>query len=296
MEFCNTLGDASIHNPRFISAILARVGTHWSFKTNGQVPAISPLHFYRICFLSICSGLLLGCPSDTEPLKQENFQLKKQVAKLESVVTSLQEGNKAIQQQIDLLNRETRKIEEECERKLQEKEKEIQRLSKGNKHDATHVRGLEQEIDKLRRDARWLRTLRDKWRKSLKIAQKGGQAKRLDYALSSVMTAVQSTLTQNGYKILANMPTDQQAAIITIRKTSPPVSLEVTGFRNQYILTIQQITPQSSTLWVKADFEKISQNGQLLEASKLEIKEIEDRLIREIEQTLRKPKPAQKKK
>ncbi|MCA9471445.1 MAG: hypothetical protein MRJ96_01620 [Nitrospirales bacterium] len=244
----------------------------------------------------ICWTLLVGCPSDTEPLKQENFQLKKQVAKLESVVTSLQEGNKAIQQQIDLLNRETRKIEEECGLKLQEKEQEIQHLSNGHKHDASHLNQLEEEIKKLRKDATWLRTLRDKWRKGLKVAQKDGQATKLDHTLSTVIRAIQSTLTQNRYTILASMPTDQQAAFITMRKTSPPVSLEVTGFRNQYILMVQQDTPHTSTLWVKADFEKLSQKGQLLDASQLEVKEIENRLIREIQHTLDNPAPSQAKK
>ncbi len=302
MRMLQALGDSSILDPLPKSTDLVNVTKLWSSLTNLQLFTFFTRNFLLpyVPLLILCGGALLlsGCPVDnTDALKQENRQLKKQIAKLESVVFSLQEGNKAIQQQIDLINREARKTQQEYELKLKEKEKQIQNLSQGNKQDNSHLQELEQEIEKLRRDARWLRTLRDKWRKGLTVVKKGGQAKKIDYPFSAIIAATQSTLVQNGYTILASMPTDQQAAFITNRKTSPPASLEVTGFRNQYILTITQLTPpQSSTLWVKADFEKLSQNGLLLDASKLEIKEIEDRLIREIQQTLNKPKQSQKKK
>ena len=49
-----------------------------------------------------------SCKPDDSPFKAENEALRKQVAKQESVVTSLQDGNKVMHQQIDLLNQELR--------------------------------------------------------------------------------------------------------------------------------------------------------------------------------------------
>ena len=49
-----------------------------------------------------------GCKPDDSPFKAENESLRKQLAKQESVVTSLQDGNKVMHQQIDLLNQELR--------------------------------------------------------------------------------------------------------------------------------------------------------------------------------------------
>jgi peptidoglycan hydrolase CwlO-like protein len=59
----------------------------------------------------VCAGLLIlatGCKPDDSPFRTENETLRKQLAKQESVVTSLQDGNKVMQQQIDLLNQELR--------------------------------------------------------------------------------------------------------------------------------------------------------------------------------------------
>src|SRR5688500_4821795 len=60
--------------------------------------------------------LILGCQPDESPLKGENDILHKQVVKQESVVVSLQEGNKVMQQQIDLLNQELRDVRKEAQR------------------------------------------------------------------------------------------------------------------------------------------------------------------------------------
>ena len=49
-----------------------------------------------------------GCKPDDSPFKADNESLRKQLAKQESVVTSLQDGNIVMQQQIDLLNQELR--------------------------------------------------------------------------------------------------------------------------------------------------------------------------------------------
>ena len=55
-----------------------------------------------LCFLTS------SCKPDDSPFKAENEVLRKQLAKQESVVTSLQDGNKVMHQQIDLLNQELR--------------------------------------------------------------------------------------------------------------------------------------------------------------------------------------------
>ncbi|MBW8064763.1 MAG: hypothetical protein FVQ04_02665, partial [Nitrospira sp.] len=61
--------------------------------------------------LIILAGFTLttiGCQQDESPLVRENQALRKQVAKLDSVLVSLQDGNKVMQQQINLLNQELR--------------------------------------------------------------------------------------------------------------------------------------------------------------------------------------------
>ncbi|WP_454064682.1 hypothetical protein [Candidatus Nitrospira salsa] len=272
----------------------------WSFLTDYQLLTRYPqkLNLSRLTFCIACTGMLflVGCPTDnTGSLKQENLQLRKQVAKLESVLFSLQEGNKAIQQQIDLLNREARQAQEQYEQKLKEKEETIKNISVGNTNETTHLKTLEQENKKLRGDASWLRTQRKQWRAGLMVQRHEGKSETLDYPFSTVVDVARTTLAGNGYTILASMKTDQKAVYITNRKTSPPASIEVTGFRNQYILTIDKQTEHDSQVWVKAGFEKLSQRGQLLDASKLEVKEIESRLIREIQQHLTQPpKPLKK--
>ncbi|WP_447970824.1 hypothetical protein [Nitrospira sp. M1] len=273
----------------------------WSLLTDHQllIPSPQKPDVSRVPVLIACAGILLftGCPADnTSTLKQENLQLRKQVVKLESVVSSLQEGNKAIQQQIDLLNREARSMQEEHELELKKKEDAIKNLSAGNTKETTHLHTLEQENKKLRGDASWLRTQRKQWRDGLSVKQQGGQSESLHYPFPTVAAVIRSALTGNGYTILASMKTDQKAVYITNRKNSPPASIEVTGFRNQYILTIDKHSAQDSQVWVKADFEKLSQHGQLLDASKPEIKDIEDRLIKEIQVHLAKPKQPSPKK
>ena len=56
-----------------------------------------------------------SCKPDDSPFKAENESHRKQLAKQESVVTSLQDGNKVMQQQIDLLNQELRDAKKSAE-------------------------------------------------------------------------------------------------------------------------------------------------------------------------------------
>ena len=215
------------------------------------------------------------------------MQLKKQVTKLESVIFSLQEGNKVTQQQIDLLNREARQAKEQYELDIKQAKEQVQQISQSHSQDDHRVQDLEQENKKLRRDAGWLRTQREQMRKGIQVEQRDGNATSINYPFSTVIDIVHSTLGSHGYTILARMKTDQKAVFITDRKTSRPTSLEVAGFRNQYILSVEKQSSQNSSLWVKADFEKFTQRGQILDASKHEIKEIELRLIQEIQETLK---------
>ena len=242
-------------------------------------------------------GALISCGQDITPFQEENIQLKKQVAKLEGVVNSLQEGNKVMQQQIDLLNQDARKITDEYEAKLreiqtkhettlQEAQGKVSQLTNAPKEQAARIRALEQENQKLAGETKWLRNQRDQMRKSLTIQQIGGQTQELPFDFSAVSKILNDTLTKNGYTILSSMETDQKAVVITEKKTTLPPSLELSGFRNQYMLTIEKSQSDHTLLWVRAEFEKISKNGNIFSAPPTELADIELRLIQEIHQSL----------
>jgi hypothetical protein len=250
---------------------------------------------------------LAGCPRDNSGLQEENAQLKKQVTKLESVIHSLQEGNKIMQQQIDWLNQEARKTEESYEtqlrnaeashqEQLQDAQAQMAELMNSPKKDVARIQTLEKAIRKLEGETNWLRKQRDQMRKTLTIQKIGGQTQELPFSFSSVSTIIEDALTKNGYSILSSMQTDQKAIFITDRKTSLPPSLELSGFRNQYLLSIEKGPSDHSTLWVRAEFEKISKNGQMFSAPQSEVTDIELRLIQEIHQSLSDGAAAQAKK
>jgi hypothetical protein len=73
---------------------------------------------------------------------------------------------------------------------------------------------------------------------------------------------------------------------VTERKVSPPASLEVSGFRNQYLVSLHTLPSKGTRVSVKADFEKMAQGGRILAASPDETAEIEQRLIAEIRKAL----------
>ena len=68
---------------------------------------ISRFRLTGLILLVSCAAAT-GCKPDDSPFKAENEALKKQVTKQESLLSSLQDGNKVMQQQIDLLNQELR--------------------------------------------------------------------------------------------------------------------------------------------------------------------------------------------
>lgn len=250
-----------------------------------------------VFFAVITIGILTSCGQDVAPLQEENIQLKKQVAKLETVVHSLQDGNKVMQQQIDMLNQEARKISAEYEEKLrevqtqhqvtlQEAQGKVSQLTNAPKEQAAKIHALEQENQKLTGERNWLRSQRDQIRKSLTIQQIGGQTQELPFTFPAVSKIIGDTLTKNGYSILSSMETDQKAVFITDKKTTLPPSLELSGFRNQYMLTIEKGPSDHTLLWVRAEFEKISKNGNIFSAPPTELADIELRLIQEIHQSL----------
>ncbi len=230
--------------------------------------------------------LFTGCPQDQSPVQEENARLKKQVAKLESVIKSLQEGNKVMQQQIDLLNQESRALQDSYGQEVNKLKEELNQLTNAPQKNSTRLRSLEKEVQKLRGEGKWLRTQRDKMRKSLSIQHIGGQAFEVPHPYTSIPGVTQEALTKNGYTILSTMQTDTKAVFITDRKTSLPPSLELSGFRNQYYVMIEKSQSRHSIVWIRAEFEKLSHKGHIFSAPHSEVAETELRLLQEIQQLL----------
>ena len=240
-----------------------------------------------LLFLTACGDdSNITPPQDQTTLQTKALQLKKQVVRLESVIQSLQEGNTVLRQQIDRLNQDARETEASYQAKLEEAESHIAQLANRPKKDKDAIRLLEQKNKKLAGEAKWLRSQREQMRKSLVMKQIGGQTHELPFTFATVSTIMEDALTKNGYTVLTTMQTDNKAVYITDRKTSLPPSLELSGFRNQYLAMIEKGPADHTTLWVRAEFEKISRNGNIYTAPQAERADIELRLIQEIHQTL----------
>jgi len=208
------------------------------------------------------SGILFlalsGCNPDDSPLRADNEVLKKQVARQESLLGSLQDGNKVMQQQIDLLNQELRdakKLNEELDQQLDEAKEMI----------GTQVA------------------------QSLKVEDKDAQSETLPRPLEIVAKVAEEALARNGYRLKVSVKTDQRAVYVTERKISNPATLEVTGSRNQYLVALEALPNNGTKLAVKAEFERIAQGGRVLSVSTEETVEIEQRLIRELSKALATP-------
>ena len=256
--------------------------------TSQQTPGIFSWPRGKVFFflVALLIPFLTGCPEDHSAIQEENTKLTKKVDKLESFIQSLQEGNKVLQQQIDRLNQDARKAEATHQEQLRDAQAKMTELVNSPKKDLARIKMLEQENRKLEGETKWLRSQRDQMRKALTIQQIGGQTQELPFSFSSVSTIIEDALTKNGYSILSSMQTDQKAIYITDRKTSLPPSLELSGFRNQYLLSIEKAPSDHAIVWVRAEFEKLSKNGQMFSAPQSEITEIELRLIQEIHQAL----------
>lgn len=219
-------------------------------------------------------GILLilaafGCTPEDSPFRAENEVLKRQVAKQESLLSSLQDGNKVMQQQIDLLNQELR---------------DAKSTTEAAKAEAKHQ--LEQLELQMAETKRMIAT---QMTESLKVEEKGAQSDTLPRPMPTVAKVVEDALARNGYHLKVSVKTDQRAVYVTERKISNPASLEVTGSRNQYLISLQALPDSLTKLGVKAEFERVAQGGRILTVSHEETSEIERRLINEINKALETP-------
>jgi hypothetical protein len=236
----------------------------------------------RLCFhiagigLLACCLLTAGCKPDESPFKAENDTLKKQVTKQESLLSSLQDGNKVMQQQIDLLNQELRDAK---------KATESAKAEMGQLTDQLNA----QLVQAKRANAEAVKTAAAQAAQQLRIEEKGTQVETLPRPLAAVAKIVEESLAKNGYPIKVSFKSDQKAVYVTERKISNPASLEVAGFRNQYLITLQALPANTTRLGVRAEFEKVAQGGRILSVSQEETAEIERRLIGEIHKALESP-------
>jgi hypothetical protein len=211
---------------------------------------------------------LAACSPDESPLKADNDRLRAQMAKQESMILSLEDGNKVLQQQIDLLNRELREVKQQAERVESERKSVAARL------------------DLQAAETRRLQAKQTELAQTFRVAEKGGASEEVPQPLPAVAKAAEDALTRNGYIVRVSIRTDQRAVYVTERKSMPPASLEQSGFRNQYLISIQGLASSGSRLSVRAEFEKLAQGNRVLPAGADEISEIERRLITEIGKAL----------
>lgn len=214
--------------------------------------------------------VIAGCVvPDDNSIRVENEALKKQVVKQEALLSSLLDGNKVMQQQIDLLNQELR---------------DAKSTTEATKAEAKHqTEQLELQL------AETKRMMSTQMTESLKVEEKGAQSDTLPRPMPTVAKVVEDALARNGYQLKVSVKTDQRAVYVTERKVSNPASLEVTGSRNQYLISLQALPDNLTKLGVKAEFERVAQGGRILSVSREETNEIEHRLINEINKALANP-------
>jgi hypothetical protein len=223
-----------------------------------------------LCFLTS------SCKPNDSPFKAENESLRKQLAKQESVVTSLQDGNKVMQQQIDLLNQELRDAKKSAESAKADAKAAADNLA----IQAAQAKRLSADVQK---------TAAAQAAQHIHVEEKGNQIDDIPRPLSAVARVTEDALLRNGYHIKVSIKTDQKTVYVTERKVSPPTSLEVAGFRNQYVVSLHALPSNVTRLSVKADFEKLAQGGRILSVSAEEAAEIERSLIGEINKALASP-------
>ncbi len=300
--------------------------------------AIPSLH-KNLIRISLASFVLLtGCPPDNTPLIEENEQLKERIVKQESMMTTLQEGNRVLQEQIDRLNQELRANEDTFGKQLElaqqtgqglstEKQNLLQQVTavtnKNRKLQAetkklrkqlevaqqtgqglsTEKQDLIQQItaltkenqklhadgQKFKNDAQWLRTLRDRFRQSLQVNNQTVKAQTLFHKMPDVTKAALQALANNGYTLMAKMETDQKSVFVTERKTSPSPSIELPGYRNQYLMEFEAQPDNQTGLKVKAQYEEMTPGGTIIQVDEEEVAIIERRLIQAIRQILDPP-------
>ncbi len=246
-----------------------------------KAPQRSLAPLFSLAVLSWC----VGCTPDESPFRQENENFRKQLAKQESVLNSLQDGNKVMQQQIDLLNQELRDARRQAEY-AQAEAKGLQADAKalGAKLDAqlAESKKLSGEIQRTAAKAAQATD-------NIRVEEKGSQVEDLPRPLAAVGKAAEEALARNGYRVKVSVKTDQKAIFVTERKISAPASLESSGSRNQYVVSLHALPSNVTRLSVKADFERLVQGGRILAVDAEETAEIERRLIAEIGKAVASP-------
>ena len=152
--------------------------------------------------------LASSCKPDDSPFKAENESLRKQLAKQESVVTSLQDGNKVMHQQIDLLNQELRDAKKSAESAKAEAKAAADNLAV----QAAQAKKLSADVQKI---------AAAQAAQNIYVEEKGAQTEDLPRPLSTVAKMTEDALSRNGYHIKVSIKTDQKAVYVTERKVSP---------------------------------------------------------------------------
>ncbi|MEX5216805.1 MAG: hypothetical protein AB7G68_01075 [Nitrospiraceae bacterium] len=246
-----------------------------------NVPPRSLLVLFGLSLIALTPG----CKPDDSPFRAENDNLRKQLVKQESVVTSLQDGNKVMQDQINLLNQELRDAKREADKAAADAkafQAETKALNGKLESQLAETKKLTSEVQ--RTSARVAQIA-----SNVRVEEKGAQIEDLPRPIAVVVKATEEALGRNGYQVRVSVKTDQRAVFVTERKVSTPASLEMSGFRNQYVLSLQALPTNVTRLAVKADFEKLMQGGRVLSVSAEETAEIERRLIAEINKAVAAP-------
>ena len=81
---------------------------------------------------------------------------------------------------------------------------------------------------------------------------------------------------------MAKMETDQKSVFYHGTKTSPSPSIELLGYRNQYLMELEAQPDNLTALKVKAHYEEVTPGGTIVEVGEEEVTEIEHRLIQAI--------------
>ncbi|MCC2643311.1 MAG: hypothetical protein K0S45_3724 [Nitrospira sp.] len=200
-------------------------------------------------------------------------------------MNSLQDGNKVMQQQIDLLNQELR----DARKQTDHAQAEVKTLQAEAKTLGMKLESQTAESKKLSGEIQRTAAKAAQATDNIRIEEKGSQVEDLPRPLALVGKAAEEALARNGYRVKVSVKTDQKAVFITERKISTPASLEMSGFRNQYVVSLQALPSNITRLSVKADFEKLVQGGRVLPVNAEETAEIERRLIAEIGKTVSSP-------
>ena len=200
-------------------------------------------------------------------------------------MNSLQDGNKVMQQQIDLLNQELRDAKKQAEHAQAEaKALQVEAKALGTKLDSqlAESKKLSGEIQRTAAKAAQATD-------NIRVEEKGSQVEDLPRPLAAVGKAAEEALARNGYRVKVSVKTDQKTIYVTERKVTTPTSLETSGSRNQYVVSLQALPSNVTRLSVKADFERLAQGGRILAVDAEETAEIERRLIAEIGKAVASP-------